>query len=116
MTYSLTPKQKRCMLSIEKYIDEHEYAPSYDELATMNGLSSKSGIYRLVNGLVERGYLGRLANRARSMYIIKRVAEEIPPDETLIEDYPHHIPFIGKLAIDYQDYDPDTKTFKRLSP
>ena len=70
MTYNLTSKQKRCMISIEKYIDEHEYAPSYDELATLNGLSSKSGIYRLVNGLVERGYLGRLANKARSMYII----------------------------------------------
>ena len=103
MTYSLLPKQKRCMLSIQKYIDEHGVAPSYDELAVLNGLASKSGIYRLINGLVERGYIGKLNNRVRSIYIIKRV-EENP--EQFIEDYPHYVPFIGKLRIDYQDHEP----------
>jgi repressor LexA len=35
------------------------------------GLASKSGVHRLVSGLEERGYIRRLANRARAIEILK---------------------------------------------
>jgi repressor LexA len=37
------------------------------------GLASKSGVHRLVSGLEERGYIRRLANRARAIEILKPV-------------------------------------------
>ena len=35
------------------------------------GLASKSGVHRLVSALEERGYIRRLANRARAIEVIK---------------------------------------------
>ena len=45
--------------------------PSFDEMRDALGLASKSGIHRLVSGLEERGYIRRLANRARAIDILR---------------------------------------------
>ncbi|MDA9055884.1 transcriptional repressor LexA, partial [Alphaproteobacteria bacterium] len=47
--------------------------PSFDEMRDALGLASKSGVHRLVSGLEERGYIRRLANRARAIEILKPV-------------------------------------------
>ncbi len=44
------------------------------------GLKSKSGVHRLISALVERGFLRRLANRARALEVVKmpeRKADEV---------------------------------------
>jgi len=41
--------------------------PSYQQMADAIGLESKSGIYRLVMALEERGYVERIPNRARAV-------------------------------------------------
>lgn len=45
--------------------------PSYREMQKGMGLASISGVHRLVKALEERGYVKRIANRARCIEIAK---------------------------------------------
>jgi len=54
-------------------MQQHNVPPSFDEMRDALGLASKSGVHRLVSGLEERGYIRRLANRARAIEILKPV-------------------------------------------
>ena len=70
----LTKKQRELLLLIHERMQSGEIAPSFDEMREALGLKSKSGIHRLITGLVERGYLERLPNRARALEV-KRLPE-----------------------------------------
>ena len=61
----LTKKQKELLDYLTTHAEKHDVPPSFDEMRDALGLASKSGIHRLVSGLEERGYIRRLANRAR---------------------------------------------------
>ena len=52
-------------------MDKHDVPPSFDEMRDALGLASKSGIHRLVSALEERGFIRRLANRARAIEILR---------------------------------------------
>ena len=67
----LTAKQRDLLNFLKQYQDQHDHAPSFDEMKNAIGLKSKSGIHRLVSALEERGYIRRLANRARAIEIIE---------------------------------------------
>ncbi len=67
----LTKKQKDLLLFIHERMSEGEIAPSFDEMRDALALKSKSGIHRLITGLVERGYLERLPHRARALEVKK---------------------------------------------
>jgi len=67
----LTRKQNELLNYITNYLEQHEVTPSFDEMRDALGLASKSGVHRLVSGLEERGYIRRLANRARAIEILK---------------------------------------------
>jgi len=45
--------------------------PSFDEMKDALDLRSKSGIHRLITALEERGFIRRLAHRARAIEIVK---------------------------------------------
>jgi repressor LexA len=67
----LTRKQKELLDYLTTHAEAHDVPPSFDEMRDALGLASKSGIHRLVSGLEERGYIRRLANRARAIEILK---------------------------------------------
>lgn len=67
----LTRKQSELLNYLVQHAEEHEVPPSFDEMRDALGLASKSGIHRLVSGLEERGYIRRLANRARAIEILR---------------------------------------------
>lgn len=67
----LTHKQRELLLLIHNRMSRGELAPSFDEMRDLLGLKSKSGIHRLITGLVERGYLQRLPHRARALEVVK---------------------------------------------
>ena len=46
-------------------------APSYEEMKSSLNLKSKSGIHRLISALEERGFIKRLAHKARALEVIK---------------------------------------------
>ncbi|MEO0411267.1 MAG: transcriptional repressor LexA [Pseudomonadota bacterium] len=67
----LTPKQHDLLLFIHKRLEESGVSPSFDEMKDALGLKSKSGIHRLITALEERGFIRRLAHRARALEVIK---------------------------------------------
>jgi repressor LexA len=67
----LTKKQKDLLLFIHERMNAGDIAPSFDEMRDALKLKSKSGIHRLITGLVERGYLERLPHRARALEVKK---------------------------------------------
>lgn len=75
----LTQKQKELLLLIHERMNAGDVAPSFEEMKESLGLKSKSGIHRLINALVERGYLERLPHRARALQV-RRLPDGYKPD------------------------------------
>ena len=69
----LTRKQSELLTYLSDHMQQHDVPPSFDEMRDALGLASKSGVHRLVCGLEERGYIRRLANRARAIEILEPV-------------------------------------------
>lgn len=67
----LTAKQHQLLVFIQERLAENGVSPSFDEMKDALGLKSKSGVHRLVNALEERGFIRRMANRARALEVIK---------------------------------------------
>lgn len=67
----LTKKQLDLLLFINKYNQDTGMSPSFEEMKAGLELKSKSGIHRLINALVERGFLERLPNKARALEVRK---------------------------------------------
>ncbi len=67
----LTAKQHQLLLFISDKLAETGVSPSFDEMKDALGLKSKSGVHRLINALEERGFIRRMANRARALEILK---------------------------------------------
>ncbi|SMF47788.1 LexA DNA binding domain-containing protein [Azospirillum oryzae] len=67
----LTPKQRALLDFIARYQRERRgVSPSFDEMAHAIGLASKSGVHRLIEGLVARGALERLPHQARALRVV----------------------------------------------
>jgi repressor LexA len=67
----LTKKQRELLLFIHDRIAKTGVSPSFDEMKEALDLASKSGIHRLITALEERGFLRRLAHRARALEVLK---------------------------------------------
>ena len=67
----LTKKQKNLLLYINKKIRSTGVSPSYEEMKNSLNLKSKSGIHRLITALEERGFIKRLAHKARALEVLK---------------------------------------------
>jgi len=67
----LTTKQRELLMFIHERIKETGVSPSFDEMKEALDLASKSGIHRLITALEERGFIRRLAHRARALEVIK---------------------------------------------
>ncbi len=67
----LTRKQLDLLEFIHKRVQADGVPPSFDEMKTALDLRSKSGIHRLITALEERGFIRRLAHRARAIEIVK---------------------------------------------
>lgn len=67
----LTRKQHQLLTFINERLNATGVAPSFDEMKDALGLKSKSGIHRLITGLEERGFIRRLAHRARALEVLR---------------------------------------------
>lgn len=70
MASGLTSRQSQLLAFIRKFNVENGFSPSFDQMADGAGLSSKSGVSRLLTALQERGHIRRISNRARSIEVI----------------------------------------------
>src|SRR5260221_4306311 len=71
----LTKKQRELLMFINLRLAATGVSPSFDEMKDALSLKSKSGIHRLIGGLEERGFIRRLAHRARALEVMKRPEE-----------------------------------------
>lgn len=67
----LTAKQHELLVFINQRLDESGISPSFEEMKEALDLKSKSGVHRLIGALEERGFIRRLANRARALEVVK---------------------------------------------
>ena len=67
----LTRKQYDLLQFIHRRLQKDGVPPSFDEMKEALDLRSKSGIHRLITALEERGFIRRLAHRARAIEIVK---------------------------------------------
>ena len=67
----LTKKQLQLLEFIHARTKVDGVSPSFDEMKEALNLRSKSGIHRLITALEERGFIRRLAHRARAIEIIR---------------------------------------------
>ena len=67
----LTKKQLDLLDFIHRRVQRDGVPPSFDEMKEALDLRSKSGIHRLITALEERGFIRRLAHRARAIELGK---------------------------------------------
>lgn len=67
----LTRKQYDLLQFIHTRLQRDGVPPSFDEMKDALDLRSKSGIHRLITALEERGFIRRLAHRARAIDIVR---------------------------------------------
>lgn len=111
----LTRKQLELLDFIKQRLDRDGVPPSFDEMKDALDLRSKSGIHRLITALEERGFIRRMAHRARALEILKlpeamerpgftpRVIEgdrSAPPKGAMPVEAVHamEIPMMGRIA------------------
>ena len=117
----LTTKQRELLMFIHERIKETGVSPSFDEMKEALDLASKSGIHRLITALEERGFLRRLAHRARALEVIKlpdQATTSAPPrgrqtfvpqvvegtrpapetSRAAVNDDTRELPLLGKIA------------------
>ena len=67
----LTRKQHELVCFINDRLADTGVSPSFEEMKEALDLKSKSGVHRLISALEERGFIRRLANRARALEVVK---------------------------------------------
>ena len=91
----LTKKQKNLLIYINKKIRSSGISPSYEEMKQSLNLKSKSGIHRLISALEERGFIKRLAHKARALEVIK-----LPETASANDIYNNFSPSVIKGGLD----------------
>jgi len=92
----LTLKQKELLDYIRLTNSKRGICPSYEEMKNKLKLKSKSGIHRIISALEERGFIRKLANKARAIEVIDTNINISKAQETTnkVMDIPHY----GKIA------------------
>jgi len=70
MTLKLTKKQKRLMDFLQDFQNNHDYSPSYREIAAGLGLRSVASVAEHIDHLVQQGFLKRITGTSRSLEIV----------------------------------------------
>ena len=98
----LTQKQHDLLVFIDGRLKTTGVSPSYDEMKDALGLASKSGIHRLITALEERGFIRRLAHKARALEVIsvpgQQSETQAPPAIPQPANDAVEVPFVGKIA------------------
>lgn len=74
----LTRKQAELLEWLRRHCDSHQHSPSFREMAAATGVASISNIHRMVNTLVERGYVEYEPDRARTIRLVERETLRLP--------------------------------------
>ena len=88
----LTKKQSELYNFLKDKIKKTNVSPSFEEMKIAMGLKSKSGIQRLVNGLIERGFIEKENNKKRAINIVNNSVSKKNNDLVI------NLPLLGGIA------------------
>ena len=88
----LTKKQSKLYNFLKDKIKKTNVSPSFEEMKIAMGLKSKSGIQRLINGLIERGFIEKKDNKKRAINIVNNSVSKKNNDLVI------NLPLLGSIA------------------
>jgi len=89
----LTKKQHEVLTVIDEHIQEHGYAPTYEEIAKAIGVVAKGPITKHIKALEREGYIRHVANTARAIEITKAPRlKDTPANDD------EGFPLVGRIA------------------
>ena len=68
---AITRRQREVYDFLQRFVEEHGYSPSFEEIGEGLGLSSLATVHKHVSNLEEKGLLKRDYNRSRSIDLVK---------------------------------------------
>jgi repressor LexA len=80
VSMGLTKRRSECLAVLTKAVEGTGIMPSFQQIADALGVKSKSSVYRLVDGLEQRGAICRLHGQSRSVQIIQPDSITLNPE------------------------------------
>ena len=87
----LTIKQKKLLDYIKSYYQDRDLFPTFDEMKDNLSIKSKSGIYKLLSSLEDKGYIRKTPHKARAIELNNFRKNSIETNKT-------NLPFFGRIA------------------
>jgi repressor LexA len=91
---ALTKRQKQVLDFIANFVDEHQYCPSYEEIARGLDLASLATVHKHISVLEAKNYLKRGFNQSRSIELSARYLQEQRRSKPPMRE----IPLLGRIA------------------
>ena len=90
---NLTSRQEEMLDFLRRELDKSGAPPSYREIGERLGIKSTNGVKMLLDALERKGYLRRVAGRARALELTP-TALHLPGPERLVRS----VPLLGRVA------------------
>ena len=87
----LTIKQKKLLDYIRSYYQDKDLFPTFEEMKDNLSIKSKSGIYKLLSSLEDKGYIKKIPHKARALKLNDLEKNSIQTDKK-------DLPFLGRIA------------------
>ncbi|MCW9014299.1 MAG: transcriptional repressor LexA [Gammaproteobacteria bacterium] len=81
----ITDAQRKTLEFIQRYIDQHDYAPTFPEIALGIGIRSQGTAHRYVKALIDEGHLVNIPGRRRGLQLADQQQN-------------YSLPLLGKIA------------------
>ena len=91
---ALTKRQKQVLEFIANFVEEHQYCPSYEEIARGLDLASLATVHKHISVLENKNYLKRGFNQSRSIELSPRYLQEQRRTKPAVRE----IPLLGRIA------------------
>lgn len=98
---ALTRRQKQVYDFLARFVDEHGYSPSFEEIGEGLGLSSLATVHKHISNLEQKGLLKRDYNRSRSIDLLKprgRMRQMLAGASAPVSGYGLTLPLLGRIA------------------
>ena len=95
---ALTRRQREIYDFISRFVDDHGYSPSFEEIASGVQLSSLATVHKHIGNLESKGLLKRDYNRARSIDIVKPKGQLKKAFAAAAATAASGLPFMGRIV------------------
>lgn len=92
---ALTRRQKEVLDFIWRFVDNHGYSPSYEEIAQGLRLASLATVHKHISALDSKGYLRRAYNQSRSLEVSPEYVAEARRQKAAMR---YEVPLAGRIA------------------